>query len=225
MEYIKTSAQEVLEDMVSRIKTLKLKPGDKISENEMAVHYNVSRSTIRTVFSKLEQIQLLYRYPQVGTVVATFDLKLVKKILYLRCLLEIDALERIIMNKKTMPVVSALEENMAEQNRLKDATDYDGELKGIDERFHGIILEAASLDGVLEVLTFGSIHVERWRNFEVMVRNKIPLMISQHQSIVRALKMEDLDACKINMREHLLSVQDDVFISNMKDSYPGFFSL
>ena len=56
---------------------LKLKPGALISEIEMAHRFNVSRTPIRQVFSKLNEEGLIDIIPQKGSFVSLIDLKYV----------------------------------------------------------------------------------------------------------------------------------------------------
>jgi DNA-binding GntR family transcriptional regulator len=224
MRYSPITVQEILDDLLKRIRILELKPGSMISENEMAVQYNVSRSAIRTVFSKLEQLKLISRYPQIGTFISPFDLQLIKRILYLRYLVEKDALEKLIDQKDIDVIISGLEDNIKKQESMKNTIEYESDLQPVDEEFHRIIIEAVGLEDIMEILKNGSIHVKRWRNFDVLARNKIPLMIDQHKEIVAGLKERDIHRCKKAMSEHLMSVDDQDFLEDMKSRFPDYFS-
>ena len=63
-ETIKNYTYRVLR---SNIIDLNLKPGESISENEIANNLNVSRTPVREAFSLLVSEQLLEIYPQKGT--------------------------------------------------------------------------------------------------------------------------------------------------------------
>jgi len=57
---------------------LNLRPGEIISENEIANTLSVSRTPTREAFSKLASEELLEVYPQKGTKVSYIDLKRVE---------------------------------------------------------------------------------------------------------------------------------------------------
>ena len=72
MDYISSnnqpiSVEQVYRDIRKKILKLQLEPGQKISENQMCEEYGVSRSIIRNVFIRLNQLELLTVYPQRGT--------------------------------------------------------------------------------------------------------------------------------------------------------------
>lgn len=53
------TSDEIFEQMLNRIIQLRLEPGQLISENQMSAEYGVSRSVIRTVFTRLKHLTLL----------------------------------------------------------------------------------------------------------------------------------------------------------------------
>ena len=89
------TAEEVYQDMCDRITNLQLKPGQKISENQMSEDYGVSRSVIRTVFTRLSQRKLIEVYPQRGTYVSKIDLDFIADLLLLRTAIEKEVLYEI----------------------------------------------------------------------------------------------------------------------------------
>ena len=82
------TAEEAYQDMCERITSLQLKPGQKISENQMGEDYGVSRSVIRTVFTRLSQRRLVEIYPQRGTYISKIDLDFISDLLLLRTAIE-----------------------------------------------------------------------------------------------------------------------------------------
>lgn len=74
----------VYESLKNRITELELKPGLKISEQEIASELNVSRTPVREAFLKLSQEDLLGIYPQIGTIVSLIDLELVEEARFVR---------------------------------------------------------------------------------------------------------------------------------------------
>lgn len=68
------STDNVYKSIKKRILKLELEPGQKVSENQMCKEYNVSRSVIRTVFTRLNQLKLVEVYPQRGTYVSLIEI-------------------------------------------------------------------------------------------------------------------------------------------------------
>ncbi|MEG0854665.1 MAG: GntR family transcriptional regulator, partial [Angelakisella sp.] len=68
------SAIGLYNDLCHRIITVELEPGTRISENSISAEYGVSRSVLRTVFARLQQINFVEVYPQRGTFVRLLDM-------------------------------------------------------------------------------------------------------------------------------------------------------
>ena len=90
------TAEEVYQDICDRITNLQLKPGQKISENQMSEEYGVSRSVIRTIFARLSQRKLIEVYPQRGTYVSKIDLDFIADLLLLRTAIEKEVFMRFL---------------------------------------------------------------------------------------------------------------------------------
>ena len=65
---------EILETLHNWIILMQMKPGEKISDTELADYFHVSRTPVREVLKILEQQKLILTYPGKATVVADLDL-------------------------------------------------------------------------------------------------------------------------------------------------------
>ena len=61
---------EILETLHNWIILMQMKPGEKISDTELADYFHVSRTPVREVLKILEQQKLILTYPGKATVVA-----------------------------------------------------------------------------------------------------------------------------------------------------------
>ena len=91
---------EIYESIKNRILTLELVPGQKISENHMCQEYNISRSVIRIVFTRLNKENLIDILPQRGTYVSLFDLDHIRNLEILRTAVEKEIIFQIITTLK-----------------------------------------------------------------------------------------------------------------------------
>ena len=92
------SSAEVYEDIKKRIVNLELEPNQVISENSICKEYGVSRSVIRTAFSKLQQIHFIDIYPQRGTYISPMDLNYISDLLMLRTAVEKEVIYEVFTN-------------------------------------------------------------------------------------------------------------------------------
>lgn len=221
MSYGILSTNDILNDLCKKIRKLELEPGSMISENEMAEVYNVSRSSIRTVFSKLEQMLLIKRFPQIGTYISPFDIEYVNNALYVRSLIELEAIHKVIKLENKDEVIKKLEENISIQKRYKEDKDYESKFQQIDVDFHKIILESVNLLGLREIIKDSNIHIARWRNFDIIYRNKIPIILDEHNQILESIKNSDIKSAYDYVRKHLLI--DDFYLERARKEYPDYF--
>ena len=83
----RTSVDLVFDHLYQEINLMKLRPGAKISEAEIAGQFNVSRQPVRDAFSRLENLERVVIRPQRATEVRRFSAKAIKKSRFIRCLL------------------------------------------------------------------------------------------------------------------------------------------
>ena len=133
------TSDEIFEQMLNRIIQLRLEPGQLISENQMSAEYGVSRSVIRTVFTRLKQLGFIEIYPQRGTYVSLMDLSHIADLLTLRTAVEKEVLYEIFTElgeAERSQMLKRLEANLKEQEKYRDEADYFGRFPELDAEFH-----------------------------------------------------------------------------------------
>lgn len=219
------STDNVYKSIKKRILKLELEPGQKISENQMCQEYNVSRSVIRTVFTRLNQLKLIEVYPQRGTYVTLIDLDNIESLLMLRTAVEKEVLYEMFSELKKsdrLILVEKLEKNLDEQKKYINCKDYDVEFQNIDSEFHKILLDSVKRYKLLELLNDQMVHIARWRNFNVSVDERMHELVDEHKNIIEAIKSDNLFEAQENMAKHL----DTISHSNGKTKllYPKYFT-
>lgn len=217
------SADEVYKDILDKILTLKYEPGKKISENELCEEYNVSRSVIRTAFTRLKEQKLLEIYPQRGTYVSLIDVTFSSNTLYVRAALEKEVLSDVMKldNEKKNNLIIALEDNLNKQLKHYNNKTYTKEFMILDEKFHNLLMESVNRSGLFGLMTESLIHVSRWRNFYVNFTHRIPELVDQHKELIETIRDNDLIKAQELMDKHIKS------ILNMRlkiyETYPEYF--
>lgn len=210
----KFSSEEVYEDLLKKIVRLELEPGRRISENEMCKNYDVSRSIIRTAFTKLAQNHLLTIYPQRGTYINLIDLSYTKKVLILRVALEKEALSRLMNLKDQAATIEALEENIRQQEQYYDVEEYVEEFKKLDGAFHDILLSSIGNGSILDLLNSHLLHLARWRNIYVRSGHKVSNLINEHKEVLEGIKADDKDRAIKAISTHIETINDLMVADN-----------
>lgn len=216
------SSDEVYLDMCDRIVSMELEPGQKISENEMGEEYGVSRSVIRTVFTRLKQRSLVEIYPQRGTYISLIDLDFVSDVLFLRTAVEKAIITEAMTKLSNLDeLIKQLEENMEQQSKLLDLEEYTEEFKQVDSDFHQIIVRSVHRDRVMDLMREPLIHISRWRNFDVNFDHRVPELVREHQQILDAIKSRDLGLAHARIENHLETISN--ISARAKKKFPQYF--
>lgn len=215
-------ADIVFNDLLKKIIEVEFVPGEKISENEISRRYNVSRSVIRSAFSRLKEMKFIDVFPQRGSFVSLVDIDYIENILILRTSIEKEMMKRLMDLPKEKKDITKkkLLENLEKQKEYYNKK-YTSEFKFLDEEFHRIIIESVHGEGVMSLIEGHLNHMVRWRNIDIVSLNRINQLIDDHERIVKSLIDEDQEALEINTNKHLLSIYDVSRI--MKERSPHYF--
>jgi len=218
------TADEVYKNILRSIIKLQLEPGQRISENQMSQKYNVSRSVIRTAFTRLQHMRFIEIFPQRGTYISLLDLNYLADLLVLRTAVEKEVIYEMFTSlekKDRTSLVNALEINLAEQEKCRDERDYYGKFPKIDSAFHKTMIDSVGRYALVSLLSDDMHHIARWRNFDVAFDHRIPQLIDEHRAIVEAIKAENMLSAQKKMADHLET------ISNISDrataKFPSYF--
>ena len=69
----RTTVDEIFDHLFDEISSLRLRPGDRISEADIAAQFGVSRQPVRDAFTRLANLDLLLIRPQRATEVKRFS--------------------------------------------------------------------------------------------------------------------------------------------------------
>ncbi len=218
------STEHVYSNIRKRILKLELEPGQKISENQMAEEYGVSRSIIHSAFVRLNQQGLLTVYPQRGTYVTQIDLKFIEDLLVLRSAVEKEAVyelfEELSMEKR-QDLIGKLEANLEKQEEYRNAEIYDLNFQTLDSEFHKLICASVGRYRLVEMLGDLMLHIVRWRNFDVAFDKRMPNLIDQHRTIVEEMKTGNLARVQKAIAVHLETISE--IRVRATEKYPQYF--
>lgn len=197
------TAEEIYIDLLNRIISLELEPGQKISENAISEVYGVSRSVVRNSFARLMQNGFLVVYPQRGTYVSKIDLDYIRTALLIRIAIEKEMLYRFMTKGNMKETIKKMEENVNEQERFYYASEYISEFKELDEAFHECIILSVENKNVLKTLNEQLLHISRWRKVYVKSGYRISHLVDEHKEILAAIKDNDVSRAMDCMSKHI----------------------
>jgi GntR family transcriptional regulator, rspAB operon transcriptional repressor len=210
----------VYETIKNRITDLGLKPGQKISEQEIASELNVSRTPVREAFLKLSQEDLLGIYPQIGTIVSLIDLDLVEEARFVRENME-KAVVREACEVFDQEQLFKLESNIAMQELcLKNESHQ--QLLELDDQFHRLLFEGCKKLRTWKMIRQMNSHFDRLRVLRLESNLEWDILVAQHKDIFQFIKEKKaIDAEKL-IGIHLNLVNFEKM--ELKKTYPDYFS-
>ena len=218
------TAEEVYNSILKRIIKLELEPGQLISENQMCLEYNVSRSVIRNAFAKLSQLNFIEVRPQRGTYVTQIDLNYISDLLMLRTAVEKEVIYEMftkLSKSDRLELVKKLEKNLEEEEKYIHDKVYSHKFAILDSEFHKTMIDSVNRYALVIILSDIMMHISRWRNFNVAFADRIPELINEHRNIVEGIKRDDLAIAQKHMSEHLETITG-IYESAIRQ-YPKYF--
>ncbi|WP_341212958.1 GntR family transcriptional regulator [uncultured Limimaricola sp.] len=196
---------QLIAHLRARIVTGELAPGTRLSEQDIATDYGLSRQPVREAFIRLAGEKLVEVRPQRGTFVCKIDAGEVEVSRFVREAVEADIV-RLAATTANASFIEELERQIVVQEQT--ARDGTGFMEH-DELFHRTLAEAAGCAGAWSHLQPIKMHMDRVR---YLTAAKFPLdrLVSQHRAIVAAIASQDPDAAEAAMRAHLRCVLDDL---------------
>ncbi|MCR8657052.1 GntR family transcriptional regulator [Paenibacillus endoradicis] len=210
---------QVYEALKQQIVTLKILPGTSLSENEMAVQFNVSRTPIRESFVRLAQEGLVQVLPQRGTLVSLIDRSLVEEARFMRLQLEC-AIVEIACSDFPAASLSYLTMNLSQQKECLELNDVD-RIFTLDQQFHSILFAGVNKTHTWNTMSSLTIHLDRSRKLRLLDNDDWEQIYDQHCQILEAIKNKDADFAIQIMKQHLNRGVDELTVLNEK--YPNYF--
>ncbi|WP_281859408.1 GntR family transcriptional regulator [Litoreibacter halocynthiae] len=215
----RTSVDEVFDTLHHDIVTLKLMPGTKISEVEIANKFSVSRQPVRDAFSRLGNLGLLLIRPQRATVIRKFSIPDISHARFVRTAIEVEVLRTAIL-KWADTDTTAIRENMAEQAKAVKAQDTD-RFHELDYEFHKLLCLAAGFELAFETIAENKTKVDRLCRLSLEEPTEMGVLLEDHTQILAALDKNDFVALETTIRKHLARL--DSIVERIQKEHSEYF--
>lgn len=215
----RTSVDDIHDALEADILTLKLRPGDKLSETDVAARFGVSRQPVRDAFSKLANNDLLIIRPKRATEVRRFSTREIEKARFVRAAIE----ERVLRHaaeKCDLVGAAKLDMALAEQNDALLANDYKT-FGALDYAFHKILCEIAQAEFAYDVITAEKSKVDRLCLLSLSKEDRMPELIADHKEIADAIKNHDAERAVVAGMKHLARL--DATIAHISERNADYF--
>ncbi|GAA6182538.1 MULTISPECIES: GntR family transcriptional regulator [unclassified Shimia] len=215
----RTSVDAIFNFLHEEILTLRLRPGDRISEAEIAARFNVSRQPVRDAFSRLANLELLKIRPKRATEVRRFSMREIKKSRFVRVAVETEVLRRACIHCDTFGA-ARLDEAIAAQEKAAQTSDVDGFAR-LDYEFHQILCDIAKAEFAYDVIVAEKTKVDRLCVLGLEKEQQMPVLVQDHRKIAEAVKAHDAEVAMAAGLAHFSRLDDT--IERIRTSNANYF--
>jgi DNA-binding GntR family transcriptional regulator len=209
----------IYSDLRAQLLSLQRRPGEAISEAEIALSYGVSRTPVREAILKLSDEGLLEIFPQSGIIVSRIAVAALPEAIIIRKALE-ETTARLAAERATSSQILALRATLERQREAEAARDSEA-FHQADEAFHATIAEIAGHPGIWRLIQQVKVHVDRYRRLTLPQRGRIAQVITEHEVILTAIEAHDPTRARIAMDHHLERLLDNIYAT--RSINPEFF--
>jgi len=182
----RTSVDAVFDYLYQEIVSMRLLPGTKISEAEIAALFDVSRQPVRDAFSRLANIDLLLIQPQKATKVKGFSFSAITTARFVRSSVEAEVLRRAARLCHSEGA-EMLEAQLIEQRAATEANDNDT-FRSLDYEFHKSLCLVAEVEFAFDVISQEKAKVDRLCVLGLTRNEPLDQLLDDHTKIAQMIK-------------------------------------
>lgn len=196
--------RNVAELLRHAIVTMRLKPGEKLSEHDVARRLGVSRQPVREAFIKLAEAGLVRILPQRGTLVTKISMASVTDARFIREAIEC-AVVREAANHPDPRLHTEIRGCLDLTERAMEEQDAE-RFFALDEEFHQLLARAAGRPTAWRVIEEQKAQMDRVRYLDIGQAIPMRKVLEQHRIIADAVTAGDPAAAEAAMRDHLSEI-------------------
>ena len=197
----RTTTDVVYDRLHEDIVSLKLLPGTKLSEAEVARNFGVSRQPVRDAFNRLANLDLLLIRPQKATKVRGFSIERIAHARFVRLAVELEVIRRAcaVWDGRRADV---LEANLQQQRHAIDSGQPET-FHALDQEFHKLICELGGCPMTIATIEECKQKVDRLCMLGLGRESEAATLLEDHRKLARALSDGKADQATAIARDHL----------------------
>lgn len=196
-------ADDIYDELRALIVSLRMAPGEAVSEKDLGQQFGTSRTPIREALLRLADHGLVDIAPQRATLVARIDPEAVRQAQFLRENIEAAIVRRLCAGP--LPDLSLPRSLIAEHRHILETQDYFASVP-TDDRFHKSLFDLAGMGPLWSVIHARKAHLDRIRALQVPEPGKLARVVEEHEAILSAIADRDSDRAERQLRIHVTNV-------------------
>ncbi len=214
-----SAARRVYIELRQRIIDMRMLPGTRIVERDIAAEHGTSRTPVHEAVLRLAEEGLVEVIQRVGTFVARIPLNELDEAMLARTALERAVVKRAA-ERITADGLQRLRDILLEQHACVISNDMRA-FHQTDENFHETLAHIAGVPGIWRMIQQTKVQLDRYRRLTLPMPGRMDLVVGEHEAVVSALEAGDSEAALQAMQVHL----DDVLpvVENARTMRPDYF--
>ena len=181
-----------------------LKPGQFVTQRELAELAGVSLGSAREAIQRLEHDSLLKVHPQRGIQVADVTLRFIREAFQLRSILELAAVPDYCEFHQDKAEATLRDTNDVLQRAQKEASaEVLSQAVDVDWRFHDELVSAINNELVEETYQINAVRLRLIRTNIRLSAKRVFGALEEHIAILEACARGDADAAQSKLSDHL----------------------
>ena len=215
----RTTTDVVFDQLHEDIASLKILPGAKLSESDIAQRFGVSRQPVRDAFNRLENLDLLLIRPQRATEVRGFSMPRVAHARFVRLAVELEVLGRACSIWDDARAAT-LDQNLQQQRQSLKSGQSD-QFHILDYQFHKLICELGDCPLAFNTIEECKKKVDRLCVLSLDRKDESATLFDDHLQLADALKKGATADATAAARKHLARL--DAIISDVHNKHSEYF--
>lgn len=204
----RTTADFVFERLHEDIVSLKILPGSKLSEVEVARRFGVSRQPVRDAFARLGNQDLLVIRPQKATEVRSFSMEQISHARFVRLAVELEVIRCACIDPDET-VAPAIEINL-ELQRAAIESEHSDRFHDLDYDFHRLICEYGRKPLAFETIKECKQKIDRLCVLSLTRDSRATTLVEDHCELIKAIHDGSVDEALIVARRHLERLDETI---------------
>ncbi len=188
--------------LIAEISAGALKPGDRLTETELAERLGISRTPVREAIRQLESDGLVTHVPRVGAAVRRLDYAEITELYEMRAVLEGTA-ARFAARAASEVELAELEAINDEMKRAADTP----AMSEANRHFHAVLLNAARNRFLVKAVQAVQTTLLILGPSTMEEGDRAAEAVAEHERVLTALRTRDGDAAEAAMRAHIDAAQ------------------
>lgn len=217
----RTTADELFDQLRADIEKLRLRPGTKLSEANVAQQYNVSRQPVREALIRLDNLELVQIRPQKATIVRRMSKSTIRQARFVRLSVELEIARRACARYDGR-LDEAFQENLEQQSTCLETGIYK-DFNRLDREFHALLCEAADCVDAIEIIDQCKAKVDRLCVLSLTDPSSARSILDDHHRILDSLLSRDIEQLCAQTEHHLQRL--DATIDYVQQNHEDYFDV